>query len=263
MTVFNGLNKQERNLKILREEYEQDPENPRTLIYLADSIKSEGTEEARAEAEDLYLLALRSKRRVDTPIKQLAYDFLIPRLSGDGRSPAEVRNEEEALKLCDAAITDLPGMIDYHYYRAVLNNKKRNYIAARVDLEVCENAFTVGSSLPVTRVLLPSPMPLFYQQKVVAKGLGDEEGILKSRVVLNSMMAEAKSSKHADFIGSFIKSILIYGISEDEALAELAEVFDLGDPGDLMFIVRAAKDAGAIGFALKVMDMTKQIMNAK
>jgi hypothetical protein len=174
-----------------------------------------------------------------------------------------VKNEYEALKLCDAAIADLPGMIDYHYYRAVLNNKKGNYKAARDDLNICENAFTTGSSLPVTRVLLPSPMRLFYQQKVAAKGLGDEEGVIKSSTILNSMMSEAKKSVQADFIGAFIKSMLVYGVSEDESLAELAEVFDLGDPRDLMFIVRAAKDAGAIGFARKVMDMTDQIMKEK
>jgi len=260
ISVYNENNKRERNLKLLRDEYERDPEAPNILIYLADAIKSEGTEEARAEAEPLYIKALESKRPIDIPIRQLAYDFLIPRLSGDGRSPLEVIREDDALKLCDRAIVDLPDMIDYHYYRAVLYNKKGDFGAAKDDLDVCERAFMTGNSLPVTRVLLPSPMPLFYQLRLAAEGSGDDEGVVRNSTILNSMLTEAKAGLQVDFVGSFIKSVLVYGISEDEALAELAGVFNLSDPKDLMFIIRAAKDAGVIGFARKVMDMTALIM---
>ena len=260
LTVFAETNKRERNLKLLREENERDPDDPGIMLYLADAIKSEGTEEARAEAEIWYFKALKSKRGADVSLKRLAYDFLIPRLSGDGRSPVEVIREDEALKLCDSAIADLPGIIDYYYYRAVLSNKKGDFKAAREDLQICENAFMTGNSIPETRVLLPSPMPLFFQLKLTAKGLGDEEGFIRNSTILNTMMAEAKTNAQVDFIGSFIVSILVYGLSEDEALTELAEVFDLKNPRDLMLIVRAAKDAGAIGFAIKVMDITKQIM---
>jgi len=259
-TIYNNLNKKDRNMKILREEHDRNPDDPNIMIYLADSIKSEGTEEARAEAETLYLKALKSNNKADIQIKQLAYDFLIPRLSGDGRSPDHVINEDEALKLCDSAINDLPDMIDYYYYRAVLNNKKENYTAAIKDLEVCENAFITGNALPVTRVLLPSPMPLFYHQKTATHKSGDDEGFIKSSTILKSMMEDAKNTGQTDFIGSLIKEILVFGVSEDETLNEFSEVFDLNDPKDLMFIIRAAKDVGAVGFARKVMDITTEIM---
>ena len=73
------------------------------------------------------------------------------------------------------------------------------------------------------------------------------------------MLTESKSD--TDTIGSFIKSILVFGTSEDEVLKELSEVYDLNDPKDMMFIARAAKDTGAIEFTRKVMDMAQTLLN--
>jgi tetratricopeptide (TPR) repeat protein len=257
-SVFNEAGKRERNLKLLRDEHVRDPDDPNIMIYLADTIKAEGTEEAREEAEPLYLKALSSKRMADIPIKQLAYDFLIPRLSGDVNTMGKACRKDEALKLCDDAISDLPELIDYRYFRAVLYNKRGNYKAAWDDLLHCENAFTSGDAVPTTRVLLPNPMPLFFQQKVVAKGMGDEQNTVKSSTILNSMLAEAKTQ--TDMLSSFIKAILLYGLTDDEALLELADVYDLNAPRDLMLIARAAKDCGAIGFTRKVMEKTAAAM---
>jgi glycosyltransferase involved in cell wall biosynthesis len=257
-SVFDATGKRERNLKLLRDENKRDPEDPNIMIYLADSIKAEGTEEAREEAEPLYLKALSGKRAADIPIKQIAYDFLIPRLSGDVNTIGKPSRKDEALKLCDDAIADLPDLIDYRYFRAVLNNQRGNYKAAWDDLLHCENAFTSGNTLPTTRVLLPNPLPLFFQQKMAAKGMGDEQNIIKSHTIVNSMLTEAKTQ--TDTLSRFIRTILVYGLSDDEALEELADVYDLKNPRDLMFIARAAKDCGAIGFMRKVMDMTQAVM---
>jgi len=257
-SVVIDTDKMERNLKLLRDELEREPDNPRTLIYMADTIISRGTEESRVEAEELFLKALGSNKLKDIPVKQLAYDFLIPRFLGDIRYSDGTKREKEALKLCDAAIADLPGNIDYNYFRAVLNNHSGNYKEAWDDLMICEAAFMSKDSLPSTKVLLPNPMPLFYQLKIAAKGLGDESGLVRNETILKSMMMESKAD--SNIIGSFIKSILVIGGTAEKTLEELAEVYDLNDPKDLMFIARAAKDAGAIEFARQVMDMTTKAM---
>jgi len=259
-SVFNEADKRERNLKLLRDENKRDPEDPDIMLYLADSLKAAGSEESRAEAEELYLKALKSTRPAKTMIKQLAYDFLIPRYSGDIRYADEKVRKDEALKLCDEAIAELPAHIDYYYYRAILNNQRGKFKEAHDDLTVCENAFLSGGTLPSTRILLPSPTPLFYQLKVAAKGLGDEGSIVKSSTILHTMLMDSRDD--SDTLGSFIKSILVFETSEDDALAELSEVYDLNNPKDLMFIARAAKDSGAIGFTRKIMEMTQALLDS-
>jgi len=257
-SVYNETDKRARNLKLLRDEYERDPKNPNIMIYLADSIKAEGTEEARKEAEELFLKAIKNDIVADAPIKQLAYDFLIPRFSRNEQITGGISKKDEALKLCDQAITDLPENIDYYYFRAILNNQKGNFESARDDLTVCERAFTKGESIPATRVLLSNPMSLFFQQKIAAKGTGDEQGLLKSTTVLNSMLNEAKTN--ISKTGSYILNILLYGLTEDEALDEFAGVHDFNDPKELMFLARAAKESGAISFSRRVLNIVEALM---
>jgi glycosyltransferase involved in cell wall biosynthesis len=252
-STYNEADKRERNIRMLKNELERDPEDPDIMIYLADSLKADGKEESREEAEKLYLKALRGKRKANIIITQLAYDFLI-RYYIDDKNKAD-----ETMALCNEAIATLPGNIDYNYYRAVLNNKKGNYKAAWEDLSICERAFTTATTLPSTRILLPSPIPLFFQLKMAAKGMGDEQEIIKSGTIVNAMLIDGKDN--TDTIGAFIKAMLLYGISEDDTLKELAEIYDINDPKELLFIARAAKDSGAIGFTRKIMDIAKEIMN--
>jgi len=253
LSTFNETDKRERNIKMLRDELVRNPENPDMMIYLADSIKAAGTEESRVEAEKLFLKALEYGTKANPEIKRLAYDFLLRRFFGN---PGK---KEDSLRLCNMAIKDLPDYIDYYYYRAALNNQKSNYEAAFEDLEICENAFADGDTLPETRILLPNPSPLFFQLKVAAKGLGDEQAIVKYTTMLSTMLIDSRDN--LEIIGSFILTILLFGISDDDALEELSAVYNLSDPREMMFIARAAKDIGAIGFAREVMDLTKKLMD--
>jgi hypothetical protein len=102
-------------------------------------------------------------------------------------------------------------------------------------------------------------MPLFYQLKVAAKGQKDEQGTAINSTILSTMMAESKAD--IDNIGSFIMSVLVIGDTEDEVLNELAEVYNLSDPKDLMFIARAAKHRGAIEFSRKIADMVRELLD--
>jgi hypothetical protein len=86
----------------------------------------------------------------------------------------------------------------------------------------------------------------------------NEQNIVKSQTILNSVLLEAKTQTKT--LSSFIRTLLLYGLSDDEALAELVEVYDFKNPRDLMIIARAAKECGAIGFAKKIVDMTQAVM---
>ena len=251
-TAYNEADKMERNIKMLRSELERDPTDPHVMFYLADSIKAAGTEEAREEAEKLYLIALASDRPADSAIKRLAYDFLLRRYSMINEK------KEEALKLCGEAIAELPDHIDYYYYRAAINNQKGNYKEALEDLKVCESTFATGKSTPETRILMPVPILLFHQITISAQGLGDTESAVKYTTKTQTLLSNGKSQP--EVLGPYMIALFQQGLSEDKVLEELAKTYDLGDPKDLLMIARTAKDYGVVLFASMILDITREVM---
>ena len=252
MSVYNETGKMERNIKMLRSELERNPTDPHTMLYLADSIKAAGTEEAREEAEQLYLKALASKKAAEPAIKRLAYDFLIPRFS------LSDTKKEEAIKLCNEAIAQLPGYIDYYYYRAVILNQKGNFKEALNDLRKCEAALTSGSGASETRVLMPCPILLFHQMIISANGMEDEIAAAKYNTIVQTLLSDGKTQP--EVLGPYMTALFRQGLTEDKVLEELMSSYDLGEPKELMFIARTAKDYGILAFARMVMDIAREVM---
>jgi len=249
-SIITDTAKTERNLLLLKQELKQNPDDPRILIYMADTITSKATEESNAEAEKLFLKALESDRLNDIPVKQLAYDFLIPRYLGDLRYGSGEKQENKALELCNIAIKELPENIDYRYFRAILNNRKNNYKEAYDDLMICQDAFLKNASLPMTKVLLPCPIPLFYQLKLSSEGMNDDQSTARNSTIIISMLTDSEND--IEIIGIFIKSLLVIGVSEDDVSDELSVVYNFDDPKDLMFIARAAKNGGSIEYSRNI-----------
>jgi len=246
-TVYNTTGKRERNIKLLKIELERDPTNPNTMLYLADSIKAAGTEEAREEAEKVYLQALASELPAKPEIKRLAYDFLIQRFSKNNEKT------KEANELCTKALTELPDNMDYYYYRAYTNNKLGDYSRAMEDLQKCEQLFMSAATIPETRVLMPYPTLLYYQFSVSSKGLGDEQGCVNYTNVLNTMLNEGKNQPKV--LGPYLAALFHDEKTGIEVFEALSDVYDINHPQDLMLIARAAKDYGIILFAQKIMEM--------
>jgi len=250
--TYTDTNKKERNIMMLRKELENDPDNADMMLYLADSLKGAGTKESLDEAIDLFNKALRSEKTANTSTKQLAYNFLIPRYSGDDTI------KEEAMKLCNDAVRDFPDYLDYYYYRAVLNNSSGNYTAAQDDLLTCENKFMSAVTVPTTNVLMPSPILLYHQLKLSANGLNDEDSISRNSTIIKVMLTDGKNE--ISVIGPYIRALLWHGATDEEALNELAEIYDLNDPKDLLFIARAAKDNSAAEFTRTVMEIAGKML---
>ena len=247
LSSFGAADKRERNIKLLKEEHERDPSDPHILFYLADTIKSDGTDESRTEAESLYIKGLKSKKPADPAIKRIAYDFLIPRFAEN------IERNKEALKLCDEAIAELPNHVDYYYYRALINNKNNNFNEAMVDLVKCESIFLSAVVLPETRILVPSPLLLFYQLSIAAKGLGDEHDEIKYSAVVNAMLMEGKNKPQV--LGPYLVVLFKQKMNGLEVFEKLAPVYDINDPRDMLMIARTAKDYGILLFAQMIMDM--------
>jgi glycosyltransferase involved in cell wall biosynthesis len=253
--AYKEINKTERNLALLRKEHEKDPDNPDIMFYLADSLKTAGTDEALEEAEQLFLKALANKQRVENRLTmQLAYYFLIREYMKDESK------WEEAFRLCDEAITDLPGYIDYYYYRAVLSNRTSNYRAAQDDLSVCENALLSTDTTPLTHILFPCPILLFYQLLISAGGLSDEQGITRNETIIKTILSENKEK--AEIIGSYITALITEGVSENKVMDELSLIYDINDPKDILTIARAAKEGRSFDFARNIMKKAGDMMKS-
>jgi len=246
-TAFSEADKRERNIRMLREEYKSDPDNPHIMLYLADSIKSAGTEDARSEAEHLYLKALASNKPADPTIKRLAYDFLISRYA------AADDKKKEALELCDTAISELPNHVDYYYFRGLLNNQCGKYDEARVDLLRCEQALVTPSAVPETRVLYPSPVLLYHQLSICARGLNNEKEIKKYDSIIHAMLMEAKGQ--TTVVGPYIAMLFQEKKTGIEVFEKLTPVYNVNDRQDLMLIADAAKEYRAVMFAEKIIEM--------
>jgi len=244
-------NKKERNLKMLRVEYEEDPTNPDIMHYLANALGVQESEEDKKEAEDLHLKALSNDRVPKTNNKILAYDFLIPRLISQDR-------KDEAIELCTRAISELKGYLDYSYYRAVAYNKAGEFNKAFNDLKECEDILFSNNEKPVTRILVSSPLPLFYQITVSAEGLRDEALYKKYSQVINSTIKDNKNKEA--IIGPFIRAMTWYGVPDDKVMSRLAEVYDVSSPSDLMIIARAAKESGAIEFTRNILALIGNLL---
>jgi len=257
-SVVQDTNKLERNISMLRKEYELDRKNPDTMIYLANSLQGLETEEAFKEAEKLNLEALAGKRPANPSMKQRAYDFLIPRFILKARFDSSDEKRNEAMRLCNEAIMTLPENPDYLYYRAVLSNQTGNHKAAMTDLSKCEKLLAPSEKLPTTRILAQSPLPLYYQMTVAAEGLGDKEKATESLNIIENALTQGREQT-AD-TGPYIRAMSWYGASYDDILKSLSAVYDIENPKDMMLIARAAKDNGAIEFSRYTMTLTKNLL---
>jgi tetratricopeptide (TPR) repeat protein len=253
--VYKETNKTERNLEMLRKEHESDPDNPDIMFYLADSLKSAGTKDALKETEELFLKALYGKRAVkNTHTKQLAYNFLIHNYMKDESK------REDAIRLCDEAIRDLPIFIDYYYFRAVLYNQSGNYKSAKDDLSVCEKALLSTEATPTTKILLPNPILLFYQLLVTANGLEDEEGVTRNSTIIKTILSENK--ERTEIAGAYIRALLMDGEDDGKVMEKLSEIYDIKDPKDILAIARAAKEGGSVEFARSLMEKASDMLES-
>jgi tetratricopeptide (TPR) repeat protein len=251
-TAYGEANKMERNIKMLRDELERTPNDPHLMLYLADSIKAAGTEEARVEAEGYYIKALEIGKKADPAIKRLAYDFLIPRFT--------LSNEKktQAMQLCNMAIEELPNHIDYYYFRAVLNNQNSEYATAMDDLTKCEAALTAETGTPDSRAVIQNPVLLFNQLFISAKGLGDEQDIVKYETITQALLTDSKAKP--EVLRLYMIALLQQAYSAIEVIEQLSQVYDMNDPKELLFIARAAKDCGALQLAGEVMKIASEVM---
>ena len=251
-TAFREKNKLERNVRILRAEIESDPDNINAKAYLADSLKHSENEADMAEAESIFTGILESGpiAELNYKLRIKAYVYFMNKYVND----PEKRDRCE--ELCNRALDEFPGALDFKYFLASVLNYKGEYRAAWDLLKSGEEKLKSDNNTGVSFYVPADPTMLYGQLLLAAQGLGDVDNIIRYATLI--LISDKTRS---DILCPLIATLLGCGAVEDELIGMLAEIYNIGDPGDLLIIVRAAKNCGAIEFASGIMNKAKKLLD--
>jgi len=248
-TARNESSKINRNIELLRTELENDPENPNIKAYLADSLELSDNEADIAEAGKLFTEVINSDTPVHPRLKIKAYVHFLNKYVND------LENRDKCEELCQKALDEFPGNIDFEYFQASLLNYKNEHQAAWELLKSGEERLLSGANLGFAFYAPADPSMIYGQLLLAAQGLGDISGI----IMYATLMLKIDKSR-LDILCPYIFTLTSFNVSIDEMIGLLMSIYDLNDPKDLMFIARAAKETGAIDFAKTIIEMTRKIM---
>ena len=248
--AYEETKKADRNIDLLRAELDTKPDDLNVKSYLADSLIVKGGLESHSEAIELYKEVIEGGPEVFPVLKKKAYTTLMDKYIKTGELLPECE------RICRKSLRDFPNDIDLEYYLGLILNKKKDFAGAWEIFQKCEKDLVKSSALDESVVVSVKPQVLFIQMALAAQGLDNVEGIIRySTMVL-------KEDKTQDgVLKPYMWVLLKNGTSEDELFGILSKLYDMGNPKDLMFIGRAAKDCGAIPFARRVLGMVQDLIN--
>ena len=240
------LGKVERNIKLIRAELAENPQNLQMKGYLAEALVSTEKEEAIIEAENLFneLIAEGDSQKAGDMITRRAYNYFIVK---NAENPQKL---EYCKDLCLRAMKIFPGWLDYDYFHTIiLNGMGEHKQALELAMQV-EKKLANEKSLANSEIISAKPYMLHVQCLMAAQKLQDTEKVLKYAALILS-----KEKNLTGILGPYIVTQLNNGKSTDELTEMLGSLYNLNDPQDLLIIARAAKDYGAIQFARQIVAM--------
>jgi len=247
-TAYEETKKADRNEELLRVELAERPDDVDVKAYLADSLMMKGGVEASDEALKLYREVIDSKAGGHPVLRKKAYSALIEQFV----TTSQTEDYTECEELCRRALREFPNDIDIEYFLAVTLNYVNRFQEAWEILRNCETNL-VKSALDDSIVVSAKPLLLFVQTAIAAQGINNIEGLVRY-----TTMVLKEDNTMDDVLRSLIATLLTHGTSDDELLSLLSKLYNFSNPKDLLFIGRAAKECGAIGFARKIIEMTGQ-----
>jgi hypothetical protein len=239
--------KAQRNIALLRAELAKEPGNLTVKTYLANSLSICDDKESQSEAEKLYTEIMNSAASEHVPktLKVKMYIFFINKYLNDPDGLAECEG------MCRKALTAFPGALDFEYFLAVVFSRKGEHQAAWDLLKKCE-AKLISANEADASILIPAdPTALFGQMILTAKEMGDIENL-----VLYSTHLLTMDKTRLSVLSPCIATLLYYGVSGEEVIELLSNIYDFANPDDVLLVADAAKACGAVDFAEKVMQFT-------
>ena len=250
-TAVKASGKLDRNVKMLRAELAERPDDLNIKAYLAESLSGMPDVACLAEAESLFREVI-DGLNVSCLLKKRAYKYLINKLS---ENPEKL---SECEQLSRKALSIFPGELDLEYYLASILNKKNEFGAAWELLKRCEVNLTNAAAIDVSEVVTATPSLLFVQMANAALGLGDAVGAARY-----AAMALKENKTQAGVLKPYIIILLNGGSSGEEIFSQLSGLYDMGDTNDLLFIASAAKDCGAISLARIAIGAAGRILGSR
>jgi len=240
--------KGQRNIALLRRELAVDPGNLNLKMYLANSLSMSTDEKSRSEAEELFGEVINSGKIGSIP-EVLRIKMYIYMISKYMNNPDKI---PECIDMCNEALMAFPGAVDFEYLYATALITKGEYSKAWELLKNCE-ATLLNDPNPDDSIMIPAdPTILFSRMIIAAKGMDDIENVILYSTHVLSMDKTRKS-----VLGPCIATLLFYGVSESETIELLSNIYNMRDPGDLLFIANTAKEHGATGFADKIRSLRR------
>ena len=245
-TAYLDTQKLDRNIKLLRDELKDRPNDMNMKGYLADSLKSKGDPESLAETERLFREVLDGDGDVLPALRKRAFMFILTR----PQDTDSALTEKETL--CKAAREEFPGDLDFEYCQAVIFNKRGRYKEAMEILTSCEKKLLGTVSHTESETLALNPVILFWQMMIASKGLGDLPGVVRA-----ATMTLTADKTQDGVLNNYIAALLKNNISHDEIVQLLSKVYNMNDQRDLLFIARAAKSCNALEFAKYIIGLAE------
>jgi len=256
-STFHETGKLERNIELLRAELVDNPDDIKIKAYLADSLNSKIVMDNKAfqedieEADALFHEVLNSDAVIPAMLIKKTYKYFMEKIRKD---PTAYTMFEE---LCCEALEKFPDDLDFGYYYACILTKTGEYqkafeILTELELKLLDDS---GFSEGISGNIITVPEAIFGQSLLAAQGLGDIDNVIKYASIL---LATDKTQQN--ILSPFISTLFKHGATEEEVLGLLGNIYDIGNPNDLVFIARAAKEANHIEFARMLMTIAGEMI---
>ena len=220
--------------------------------YLADALLSTENEEYKEEAEHLFRELIKKGGAKDIKTMTLArraYNHLIL------KNIDNPQKREESKELCQKAMKDFPGWLDYEYFYVTILNRIGEYEQALKFAMACEEKLAKEQFHAKSEIISVKPYLLFAQILLAAQELRDMETVMKYAIYVLSA-----DKTNMGVLCPYISTLSKNGATAEEVIEALGGVYNLDDPRDLLTIGRAAKDCGAISLAQIVVKMAGERM---
>ena len=253
--AFEETSKLDRNIQLLRTELVEKPDDLMLKGYLADSLnnkarlKDPGGTGADPEADILFGEVLTNDEKINPVMRKKAYVYFIVKYLGD---PEKYTDCEE---LCIKAVDEFNNDLDFKYFQASVLNKMGVHEKAWELLKEIEYILANYAHHGSTVFVKADPTLLHGQMLNAAQALEDVDNVIRYATIV---LKADKKNQH--ILSPFIYTLKSKGASDEDVLDKLSEVYDIGDPNDLMLITRAAKDCGCVEFANVLMIVLKEIL---
>ncbi|ADL06007.1 glycosyltransferase family 2 protein [Lacrimispora saccharolytica] len=233
--VYKETNKVERNIRLLKKEVEDNPENYDAVAYLAETLKVSGNAD---EAEVLYRDILKNgvshinSARLITTYYGLMHTILM-------RDKAE--EEDEFFLLYEDAVKFSPEYPDYDYFMGVWHFRKECYGETVTYLENCLKKLEDYQGINVTHV--PDVLTDIYTALVRAY-----VEISNFSQAVRYCVLILRIDRYREIITNTLVDMLKQEGDSAGAIAAiigfLQKIYDLNSLKDRLFVIRSAKKTG-------------------